>query len=57
MLADIAIRKARARDKPHKMFDFNGLFLLVTPAGGKLWRFRYKIGGKEKLLSIGPYPR
>ena len=56
MLTDIAIRKAQARDKPYKMFDSNGLYLLVTPAGGKLWRFRYKIGGKEKLLSIGPYP-
>lgn len=56
MLTDIAVRKAQARDKPYKMFDSNGLFLLVTPAGGKLWRFRYKIGGKEKLLSIGPYP-
>ena len=56
MLTDIAIRKAQVRDKPYKMFDSNGLFLLVTPAGGKLSRFRYKIGGKEKLLSIGPYP-
>ena len=56
MLTDIAVRKAQVRDKPYKMFDSNGLFLLVTPAGGKLWRFRYKIGGKEKLLSIGPYP-
>ena len=56
MLTDIAVRKAQVRDKPYKMFDPNGLFLLVTPAGGKLSRFRYKIGGKEKLLSIGPYP-
>ncbi|ABQ30491.1 Arm DNA-binding domain-containing protein [Acidiphilium cryptum] len=56
MLTDIAVRKAQVRDKPYKMFDSNGLFLLVTPAGGKLSRFRYKIGGKEKLLSIGPYP-
>jgi len=38
------------------MFDERGLFLIVTPAGGKWWRLRYKFDGKEKLLSLGIYP-
>lgn len=45
-----------ATDKAYKMFDERGLFLIVTPAGGKWWRFRYKLDGKEKLLSLGVYP-
>ena len=43
-------------DGPYKLFDERGLFLLVTPAGGKWWRLRYKFDGKEKLLSLGVYP-
>jgi integrase len=50
------IRKEKPRDKPFKIADGGGLFLYVSPSGGKLWRFRYTFGGKEKLLSIGPYP-
>jgi len=56
MLTDSQIRKAKAADKPYKLPDGAGLHLYVTPAGGKLWRLRYEIGLKEKLLSIGPYP-
>lgn len=56
MLTDTAIRKAKATDKAYKLADSGGLHLFVTPAGGKLWRFRYSFGGREKLLSIGPYP-
>ncbi|MER8862067.1 integrase arm-type DNA-binding domain-containing protein [Mesorhizobium sp. M0757] len=56
MLTDIAIKKAKAADKPYKMTDGGGLHLFVSTAGGKLWRFRYEVGGKEKLLSIGSYP-
>ena len=55
-LTDAAIRKAPATDKPRKMFDGGGLFLLVNPNGSKWWRFRYRYGGKEKLLSLGVYP-
>lgn len=55
-LTDTAIRNAKPGDKPVKMFDERGLFLIVTPAGGKWWRLRYKIDGKEKLLSLGIYP-
>ncbi len=55
-LNDLAIRKAEPRDKPYKMADGGGLHLLVTPAGGKLWRLKYRIDGREKLLSLGRYP-
>lgn len=55
-LSDAQIRNAKPKDKPYKLTDGGGLFLLVTPAGGKLWRLKYRIGGKEKLLSLGQYP-
>ncbi len=55
-LTDTAVRTARPSEKPIKMFDERGLFLIVTPAGGKWWRLRYKFDGKEKLLSLGIYP-
>ena len=41
---------------PYKLGDAGGLFLLVTPAGGKWWRLKYRFGGKAKLLSLGVYP-
>jgi integrase len=56
MLTDTKCRSAKPADKPYKLTDGGGLHLFVTPAGGKHWRCRYEIGGKEKLLSIGPYP-
>lgn len=55
-LTDTAIRNAKPDSKAFKMFDTGGLFLIVTPAGGKWWRLRYKFDGKEKLLSQGTYP-
>ena len=51
-----AIVEAKATGKPTKTFDGGGLFLLATPQGGKLWRLKYRFGGKEKLLSLGVYP-
>lgn len=56
-LNDTKIRQAKGADKPYKLFDGGGLFLLVQPGGSKLWRFKYRFGGKEKLLSIGSYDR
>ena len=56
MLTDAQIRKAKAADKPYKLTDGGGLHLYIAPAGGKLWRLRYELERKEKLLSIGPYP-
>ena len=55
-LTDTAIRNAKPKDKPVKLYDTGGLFLLVTPTGGKWWRFRYQYDDKAKLLSLGVYP-
>lgn len=55
-LTDIAVRSAKPAEKPIKLFDERGLFLLISPAGGKWWRLKYRFGGKEKLLSLGTYP-
>lgn len=55
-LTDTAVRNAKAREKPYKLGDSLGLFLLVQPSGGKLWRLKYRIDGREKKLGIGTYP-
>ena len=55
-LTDRQIKNAKPADKAYKLADGGGLYLQVTPAGGKLWRLKYRVGGKEKLLSIGKYP-
>ncbi len=55
-LTDAAVRNTKPGTKPLKLFDERGLFLLVTPAGGKWWRLKYRFGGKEKSLSLGVYP-
>ena len=55
-LTDIAIRNAKARPKPYKLADALGLFVLVQPSGGKLWRLKYRVDGREKKLGFGTYP-
>ena len=55
-LTEARIRASKPKEKPYKVFDERGLFLLVTPAGGQLWRFRYYLGGVERLLTLGAYP-
>lgn len=55
-LTDFAIRNAKPGPKAVKLSDSAGMFLLITPAGGKLWRLKYRIDGREKLLAIGAYP-
>src|SRR5215475_4133217 len=55
-LTDVAIRSAKPQTKPFKLFDSGGLHLLITPTGGKWWRWKYRFGGKEKGLSFGVYP-
>jgi integrase len=55
-LTDTKARNAKPREKQFKLYDTDGLFLLVTPAGGKWWRFKYRFSDKEKLLSLGTYP-
>ena len=56
MLTDTAIRKAKPTDKPQRLFDGGGLYLEIAPSGGKLWRWKYRHGGKEKRLALGAYP-
>ncbi|WP_371132764.1 tyrosine-type recombinase/integrase [Methyloversatilis sp.] len=48
--------KPRSDGRQLKLFDSNGLFLLITPAGGKYWRMKYRWAGKEKLLALGVFP-
>ena len=55
-LSNTAIINAKAADKSYKMYDTDGLFLQVTPTGGKWWRLKYRFDGKEKSLSLGVYP-
>jgi integrase len=55
-LTNTAIINAKAADKSYKKYDTDGLFLQVTPMGGKWWRLKYRFEGKEKLLSLGTYP-
>lgn len=55
-LTDIAVRQAKATEKPFKLSDGGGLHLLVTPTGGKLWRLAYRFDGKQRQLAFGGYP-
>jgi len=55
-LTDISIRNEKPKDKPYKLSDAAGLYILVQTNGSKYWRLKYRIAGKEKLLSIGSYP-
>ncbi len=55
-LTDVSIRAAKPRQKTFKLFDSGGLYLELSPAGGKWWRWKYRFGGKEKRLSFGVYP-
>jgi integrase len=55
-LNDIAIRSAKPKDKTFKLFDSGGLYLEISTAGGKYWRWKYRFAGKEKRLAFGVYP-
>jgi len=55
-LTDIFIKRIQGTGKVQKRSDGGGLFLYITPAGGKSWRLAYRFMGKQKLLVIGPYP-
>lgn len=50
------IDTAKPKEKAYKLADGGGLYLLVKPSGGKYWRFKYRVAGKEKLLALGVYP-
>jgi integrase len=55
-LTDARIRAARATERPYRLADAGGLYMQVTPAGGRLWRLKYRWAGREKLLALGQYP-
>jgi len=55
-LSATEVKNSKPSSKPYKLFDGNGLFLLIKPSGSKGWRFKYRFGSKEKQLSFGPYP-
>jgi integrase len=55
-LTHTAVLKAFSKDVPYKLSDGGGLHLLVQPGGSKLWRFRYRYGGKENMLALGAFP-
>jgi hypothetical protein len=52
-LSDAAIRAAKPREKPFRLFDGGGLYLEIHPSGSKLWRLKYRFAGKEKRLALG----
>ena len=55
-LTDTKIRTVKPNENPKKLFDGGGLFLLVTPTGGKLWNLKYRINNKETRIALGAYP-
>jgi integrase len=55
-LTDTLIRRSKPGDTPYKLSDGHGLYLLVKPNGGRLWRWKYRFDGKEKLMALGTYP-
>ena len=55
-LSEIKVRNAKPQESAYKLFDGGGLYLFVTPSGGKLWHFKYHFDNKEKKLTFGSYP-
>ena len=55
-LTDTAVRNAKPGLNITRIFDGGGMYLEVTTKGGKLWRLKYRFGGKGKLLALGTYP-
>ena len=56
-ITDLKAYNAKAKEKPYKIYDSEGLFLFIPISGKKVWRFKYKLNSKEKLIVIGRYSR
>src|SRR3989338_1149888 len=56
MLTNIAVRNAKPQKKLYRKFDSQGLYLEVTPQGGKYWRYKYRFNNKERRMALGVYP-
>jgi hypothetical protein len=55
-LTDVRIRNSKPADKPYKLSDSGGMYLLVTPGGSRCWRFDYRFASKRRTLALGTYP-
>ena len=55
-LAAVTVRQSKPKDKPFKLADGGGLYLLINPNGSRYWRWKYRIHKREKVLSLGVYP-
>lgn len=55
-LTAMEVEKTKPDSKEKKLYDGRGLLMIVTPAGGKWWRFKYSFSGKSKTISFGTYP-
>ncbi len=55
-LTHYSLLNAQPREKTYKLFDGHGLYLQVAPTGGKWWRVKYRLGGREQCLSLGTFP-
>ena len=56
VLTELAVKSIKSRAKAYKLFDERGLYFLIAPTGGRLWRFKYFHQDREKLVSLGRYP-
>ena len=56
-LTNTAIVNAKPSEKAYKLYDTGGLYMQISPSGGKWWRLKYRFNGKEKLISLGTYPK
>jgi len=56
MLTDREIRAAKPAARPYRLYDREGLYLQVSTTGSRLWRLKYRVAGREKVLALGPYP-
>lgn len=57
LLTDLKVKSAKPTERTYKLSDGGGLFLQITPSGGKRWRWKYRIEGKENLFAIGTFPK
>lgn len=56
-LSQFTVMHAKPKERPYKLSDGDGLHLLIQPGGSKLWRFRYRFAGQEKMLAFGSFGR
>jgi integrase len=55
-LAAVSVKQAKPKDKPYKLSDGGGMYLLINPNGSRYWRWKYRVASKEKVLALGVYP-